>query len=86
MNQRDLHERSVVNVKAHLLLIHLLEKEEKINVKMRATCTERTRDTSNKDGFPRVQRLRSIHHKIAIVQVPRADLDLSHTKTNRFQL
>lgn len=53
-------------------------------VKMKDTCTEWTRDASHKDGFPRVQRLRSIHHKIAVVQVPRADLDLSYTKPTRF--
>lgn len=51
---------------------------------MRDTCTERTRDASHKDGFPRVQRLRSIHHKITVVQVPRADLDLSHTRATGF--
>lgn len=43
------------------------------------TSTKWTRDASHKDGLPGVQRLRSIHHKITVVQVPGADLDLSHT-------
>lgn len=46
--------------------------------KMVNTSTKWTRDTSHKDGLPGVQRLRSIHHKITVVQVPGADLDLSH--------
>lgn len=47
---------------------------------MKDTCTERARNSSHKDGFPWVKRLRSIHHKVAVIQVPWADLDLSHTK------
>lgn len=52
--------------------------------KKKNTGTERTRDTSNKDGFPWVQRLRSIHHKITVIQVPGADLDLWRTKQTGF--
>lgn len=54
------------------------------------TSTEWARDASYKYGLPGVQRLRSVHHKITVVQVPGADLDLSHThthkQTHRFQL
>lgn len=59
---------------------------KKTNIKMWGTCTKRTRDPAHKYGFPWVQRLRSIHHKITVVQVPWADLDLSNKeKANRFQ-
>jgi len=49
------------------------------------TCTQGTRDTPDKDGLPRVQRLRAVHYKVAVVQVPGPDLDLqglqrTHTK------
>lgn len=47
------------------------------------TCTKWTRDPSHKYGLPRVQRLRSIHHKITVIQVPRADLDLSGTQNKQ---
>ncbi|KAG7220091.1 hypothetical protein INR49_008985, partial [Caranx melampygus] len=49
--------------------------------KVKDTCAQRTRDSSHKDGFPRVQRLRPVHHKVTVIQVPGADLDLSHTTT-----
>lgn len=54
--------------------------------KMVNTSTKWTRDTSHKDGLPGVQRLRSIHHKITVIQVPGADLDLSHMHTKRHRL
>lgn len=66
-----------------LLLIGLLKRV--LNKRVNGdTCTERTRDTSHKYGLPGVQRLRSIHHKITVIQVPWADLDLSHMKPESF--
>lgn len=40
------------------------------------TCSKRSWHSSNEDGFPGVQRLRAIHHKITVVQIPWTDLYL----------
>lgn len=51
------------------------------------TCTEWTWNSTHKYGLPRVQRLRAIHHEIAIIEIPRANLDLlqkpARNKTNQ---
>lgn len=52
---------------------------EQIRCEMVFTGTQGTRDAAHKYGLPGVQRLRSVHHKVTVVQVPGADLDLSHT-------
>ncbi len=45
------------------------------------TCSEWSRYPSYKDGLPRIERLRPIHHKICVTQVPWSDLNLQNYKT-----
>lgn len=40
------------------------------------TCSEGTRDPPNKDGLAGIQGLRSVHHEVAVAQVPRSNLHL----------
>lgn len=40
------------------------------------TRSQGTRDTPHKDGLAGIKRLRSVHNKITVAQVPRADLNL----------
>lgn len=48
------------------------------------TCSQRTRDAAHKDGLAGIKRLRSIHHKIAVAQVPRTNLHLV-SKSNKIR-
>lgn len=52
---------------------------EKIN---KLTRTQRSRNTSHKNGLSGVQWLRTIHHKITVIQVPGPDLDLKWKQGN----
>lgn len=40
------------------------------------TCSEGTGDAAHKDGLAGIEGLRSVHHKVAVAQVPRSDLHL----------
>ena len=40
------------------------------------TCSEGARNTAHKDGLAGIERLRSIHHKVTVAQVPRSNLHL----------
>lgn len=44
------------------------------------TCSQRTRDSAHKDGFAGIQRLRSVHDKITVAQVPGANLNLQRNR------
>lgn len=46
------------------------------------TCTQRPRDPAYKDGFAGIQRLRPVHDKVAVTQVPGTDLDLCKVETD----
>ena len=40
------------------------------------TGSQWPRNTSDKDSFPRIQGLRTVHDKVAVTQVPRTNLNL----------
>lgn len=48
----------------------------KLSSEKGVTCSQRAGHSAYEDGLARVERLRAVHHEIAVAQVPGADLNL----------